>query len=240
VVVPATSASAAADGTGWSAYWNYYTPNWMHIQQSPPGATLDAYVSDYNGTRQAQGWLTDNAYDGRCARIKLLSSDIGYFVDRTVCDGGGTIYFEPGSRFSGVLLAVISVEAGGSAVKSFYTYIPASAGDPNLRTVNNGMSWSYYAAFNFQYDVRRAGAHHWGYGGVSGSARWASGTVQSDARGRLRVGPARGGRVHRRFGVRRERVHVVLPDRLPGLDRGRGVPVQPQRRLPVGYIPDPS
>jgi hypothetical protein len=45
------------------------------------------------------------------------------------------------------------------------------------------MSWSYYAAFNFQYDVRRAGAHHWGYGGVSGSARWASGTVQSDARG---------------------------------------------------------
>jgi hypothetical protein len=182
-VVPATSASASADGTGWSASWNYYTPNWIHIQENLPGASLDAYVSDSRGVRQAQGWLSDTARDGRCARIRLLSNDIGYFVDQTVCDGGATVYFGPGRQFSGVLLPLISLEAGGSTVKSFYTFVPASADDPNLRTVGNGMSWSYYGPFNFQYDVKRAGAHHWGYGGSAVSGRWAAGTLQSDSRG---------------------------------------------------------
>jgi hypothetical protein len=178
VLLPAAAAHASGNGTGWSSYWSYYTDTSFKFGGTLPGVSLDGFGYDGNGTRQSvNAVLQDTARDGLCARAIATNAN-GIAFDGTVCDGQPPKYFYPAQFRSSLAFYLVQAQPNGTVKTVNATVVPDSTPDPTLRTTGTGVSWSYYAPFNFQFDVHRRGVDFAGYGGVSGTSnRWAAGTV---------------------------------------------------------------
>ncbi|MEV4478287.1 hypothetical protein [Micromonospora coxensis] len=183
VLLPASPALALPSGTGWSGSWSYYHPTAYQYAGTVPGVRLTGYATDNAGTSTTVGTIEDTADDGRCARVLLYAYGVGYVADRTTCVNGSYLTYSTGSYSQGLLVIVYRTVPGTNTQdKGFAMYIPGSAGDPELRTVGTGGSWSYYTSTAFQYTVTRPGVRLTGYGAHNGTDERSSlNTVQKTA-----------------------------------------------------------
>jgi hypothetical protein len=181
-VAPGSAAVAAGSGTGWSAWWSYYTTRSFEIHGTLPGVKLTGYSSDDNGVRSAGLALEDTATDARCAHVYVVGQRDGRvatLVDDKVCDGQP--YRTPATgRFTGAMGIWLSRfdPAGGFDDKQFYLEIPDSGPDPDLRSTNTGASF-FFTDNSFVYGVQRNGVQLTGSGRQLGDdARSVLGTVK--------------------------------------------------------------
>jgi hypothetical protein len=180
-VLPATAASAA-DGTGWSGSWRYSAANSIEITADLPGVHLAAAGTDINGIRNLGVQVKDTAADGRCARVFLSASDRGTVADRIVCDGQPIGSVATGNFSGDLTVLLIRGGANGSVEKFINMFVPTSANDAGLRVRGTGLTWSYYTAESFQFNLHRTGATVVGFGrDQSNGTRLTGATVTSES-----------------------------------------------------------
>jgi hypothetical protein len=167
VTVPGSAAVAAGSGSGWTAWWGYYTNRSFEIHGTLPGVKLTGYSSDDSGTRSAGLALEDTAFDSRCAHVYVVgrrNGQVTTLVDRKVCDGQP--YATPATgTFTGAMSIWLSRfdPAGGFDDKQFFLEIPDSGPDPELRNTATGASF-YFTEKSFVYSVQRPGVQLTGTG----------------------------------------------------------------------------
>ncbi len=183
VLLPASAANAAANGTGWSASWDYYTDTSFTYGATLPGVSLVGFGVDGNGTRSSvAAALQDTARDGYCARAYMIGG--GNESIQTVCDGQASRSISLPNFTGGLAVVIARILPDGTFKQSNLVVIPDSSGDPTLRTTGTGVSWQYTSMSNFSFEVRRPGVDLVGFGGATTSAnpdRFALATVNRTA-----------------------------------------------------------
>lgn len=168
VAVPASPAAAGLpSGSGWSASWNYYASNAFEVHLTIPGGKVDGYALDSGGQRHFNATVQDT--DGRdraCVRMRLIATDMGSLGSKTACNGGSEVISNT-RQFAEALFVHIDLMVDGSIAKSFFTFVPSSADDPNLRIPGTGTEWRYTSASTFHLEVHRQGVQVIGDGGHS-------------------------------------------------------------------------
>lgn len=156
VLLPASSAAAVPSGAGWSASWDYYTPDAFQVHLTIPGGQVDGYGTDHNGTRQFFASVHDaDGRDRACVRVRLLATGVGRLGSATACNGATEILYT--EKFSQELFVHIDLIVDGAITKSFFTFVPSSTNDPGLRTPGTGTEWRYTTAAAFHVEVHRPG-----------------------------------------------------------------------------------
>lgn len=185
LVVAAPAQAKIPSGEGWSARWHYYATDSIEISATLPGARALAYVSDVGGTRRITGTLTDDASDGRCARVVATVPGVGTIDDKKLCTGGSVTFGNFNTSFNGWLYVfVYEMQTFGTDWhRRTYLTIPPSDEDPGLRTVGTGAAWVYTSATTYAYNVRRPGVQVIGNGHHEQSAdgRTAYSTVEKQS-----------------------------------------------------------
>lgn len=161
VLLPAGPAMALPlpSGGGWSASWSYYQSNAFQLELTIPGGRVTGYGTDAVnplGQREFFGSVEDT--DGRdrtCVRMRMIATDTGSLGSATACNGEQKVANT--RRFNEALFVHIDLLVGGAITKSFFTFIPSSADDPDLRTVGTGTSWKYTNNTAFHAEVHRPG-----------------------------------------------------------------------------------
>lgn len=155
-LLPASPAAALPSGAGWSASWNYYDPAAFEVHMTIPGGQIDGYGPDTNGIRRFDGVVQDtDARDRTCVRMRVFATDEGWLGSATACDGDSEVVNT--DDFHEALFVHLDLLVGGVITKSFFTFVPSSASDPSLRTVDTGTSWSYSTAAFYHVELRRPG-----------------------------------------------------------------------------------
>jgi hypothetical protein len=128
-----------------------------------PGVQTTGYASDYGGTRSVFGQVADTGSDAYCARAIVVVDNSSVVNDLTACDGQNLTYQT--GRFTGTLSVFAYIAArGGHPITGNLVTVPSSSDDPELRALNVGAQWEYYASNAFHYKVQRPGVLVEGYG----------------------------------------------------------------------------
>jgi hypothetical protein len=164
-------AHAVPSGFGWSASWQYYAANAFETHVKLPGGEVAAYALDPAGIRSMNGSVIDtNSRDRYCARVRVIATDFGSpIASETACDGGYAA-FDTG-EFTGAVFVHLDLMSGNTIVKSTFTFVPSSANDATLRTVDTGTSWFYANASDYHIEVHRPGVDVYGDGAVQGGGK---------------------------------------------------------------------
>jgi hypothetical protein len=164
-LIPATAAHAAS-GLGWSASWSYYLDNNHTFNVTLPGVQVVGFGGDSGERRVVGASLVDTAVDGRCARVGIFDEAFNNVAARMVCDGQPYVTFSF-SVFGAYQVGLRQENPTTGEVKGIFLDVPTSAADPELRRAGTGASWSFYTDRDYQFELRRPGAHLVGFGSRS-------------------------------------------------------------------------